>query len=382
MEKKRKKILIFIEVWKPFIGGGQIFTEYLINGLVKNHNYSVTMITRKLRINDKIYDSNEINKGHLEIYRLGYLTKIDSIIGKLSWIFHSFFFAFNISFSLIHSMPNLGALPGKLLSSIKKKPIVFSIQGSTYQLKTNRYNFVKRIKNYFLKIIQLKINYDCVITDNSQLIQLFPKKRKAHFITNGVDINKFYSLNKKRSKFKIISVGRLHPQKGFLYLIKSLQYVVKNNNNIELSIIGSGNQLDRLTYEVRKLSLEKYIKFLGDISYEKLPKYYSNSDLFVLPSLFEGQPLSLLEAWASSLPVLVTDCGENINMVKNNINGWIVPSKNAYALSDKLNHILSLPSKTIKQVGANGRDLVTEKYGWDTKINLIQDIYKKHIKKN
>ena len=49
------------------------------------------MITRKLRINDKIYDSNEINKGHLEIYRLGYLTKIDSIIGKLSWIFHSFF---------------------------------------------------------------------------------------------------------------------------------------------------------------------------------------------------------------------------------------------------------------------------------------------------
>ena len=153
-----------------------------------------------------------------------------------------------------------------------KKPIVFSIQGSTYQLKTNRYNFVKRIKNYFLKIIQLKINYDCVITDNSQLIQLFPKKRKAHFITNGVDINKFYSLNKKRSKFKIISVGRLHPQKGFLYLIKSLQYVVKNNNNIELSIIGSGNQLDRLTYEVRKLSLEKYIKFLGDISYEKTSK--------------------------------------------------------------------------------------------------------------
>ena len=56
------------------------------------------MITRKLRINDKIYDSNEINKGHLEIYRLGYLTKIDSIIGKLSWILHSFFFLSILAF--------------------------------------------------------------------------------------------------------------------------------------------------------------------------------------------------------------------------------------------------------------------------------------------
>ena len=121
-----KKILILIEAWRPYKGGGQKHTEYLINGLINDYNCSVTLLTRKLIINNNNITKNEFEKnGLLKICRLGKLSNFDSKIGKISWIFECIYYCIKREYDLIHAMPNLGAIPGKILSVLltSKTPV-------------------------------------------------------------------------------------------------------------------------------------------------------------------------------------------------------------------------------------------------------------------
>jgi len=80
---------------------------------------------------------------------------------------------------------------------------------------------------------------------------------------------------------------------------------------------------------IEKYKLEKYFVFKGKLFGDDLISEYKRNHVFVLPSLAEGQPLTLLEAMASKLPVIVTDVGDNSYFVKNHENGYILPSANA-----------------------------------------------------
>ncbi|MBH11288.1 MAG: hypothetical protein CMG74_13230 [Candidatus Marinimicrobia bacterium] len=376
----KKKILILIEAWCPYKGGGQKHTEYLINGLIKDYNCNVTLLTRKLIINNNNFTNNESKKnGLLKIFRLGKLSTFDSKVGKISWIIGSVYYCIKREYDLIHAMPNLGAIPGKILSVLLKKPIVYSIQGSTFEAKVRKRKLFKRIKNYILFFIQTKINYDAVISDSSRIDQFFNRK-KLYIIHNGVEA-KMFDVNVIRDgHFRLLFIGRLHKQKGLKFLIEAMEKVVSINNKIELIIVGDGEEKTKLLSKVNSLNLDNNIKFIGEKKYQELPKIYSSSDLFILPSIFEGQPLSLLEAWASKLPVLVTDCGENNKMVIDNYNGWIVPISDYNALAEKIIFAMKMKKEELKKIGLNGYNNVIENHNWNNKINEVYKVYNSLIK--
>ncbi len=140
------------------------------------------------------------------------------------------------------------------------------------------------------------------------------------FIPNGVDTNFWRPLKniKKNSRFTYIAVGRLEEQKGFQYLIDAAAKLKIQGNNFQLLIVGQGSMKSKLIEQIHRLSLDHNVYLLGKKSPSELRKLYNQSQVFVLSSLWEGMPLTLLEAWSSGLLIISTNISSVIHLIPNN----------------------------------------------------------------
>ena len=105
---------------------------------------------------------------------------------------------------------------------------------------------------------------------------------------------------------------------------------------------------------------------------------YKSCHLFILASLYEGQPISLLEAWAAKLPVIVSKTGDCQYLVKNEINGYQIdnqldPSSIAKIIVD------AVQNKKLEELGKNGFNLIKNKYNWEKSAEKVYDLYKKSL---
>jgi len=133
-------------------------------------------------------------------------------------------------------------------------------------------------------------------------------------IKNAIDVSKLRFDPEKRfeirknygldDKFVVGNVGRLHHQKNQSLAIRTYAELVKERPDAELVLIGQGEDEEKLKEEVRSLGLEKSVLFAG--VQKNVPEWLSAMDLFLFPSVFEGQPIAALEAEANGLPVLAS----------------------------------------------------------------------------
>lgn len=130
------------------------------------------------------------------------------------------------------------------------------------------------------------------------------------FVPNGVNIEEWHIRAKKNKKFTFIAVGRLEEQKGFTYLIEAAAKLYKHTKDFEVQIVGEGTQRTMLNALIQRYSLQDHVYLFGRRPPAELKKLYASAHVFVLSSLWEGMPLTLLEAWAMHLPVIATEVGE------------------------------------------------------------------------
>lgn len=145
---------------------------------------------------------------------------------------------------------------------------------------------------------------------------LFGSKHKYIVIKNGIDLNKFSFENSKRIQIRnelnlnnkellIGSVGRLSIQKNYSFLLPVFGRIIKKNLNCRLLLVGEGEELEKLKKQAQDLSIEDHVIFYGNSN--DVPGMMSAMDVFVLPSLFEGFTLVLLEAQAMGLPCVASN---------------------------------------------------------------------------
>ncbi|MEI6627228.1 MAG: glycosyltransferase family 4 protein, partial [bacterium] len=197
--------------------------------------------------------------------------------------------------------------------------------------------------------------------DHAKYCRLKPFFTKQHekfvVVPNGIDenifqpqekdllFNQYYNLGEKTKK--IIFVGGLDKQhffKGVDVLIRA----VKNlsiKNDLALLVIGDGELKKQYKDLARQLGIEDRIIFLGWVKNEELPKYYSNCDVFVLPSTESTESFGIViaEAQACGLPAVVSDWPGSRKTIKNEVTGLLCEPKNALDLAEKMNKILSYP---------------------------------------
>jgi len=150
-----------------------------------------------------------------------------------------------------------------------------------------------------------------------------------------------------RSNPIVISVRKHEPIYGVEYLIDAIPDVVKMVPRCRFLVLGYGSLSDKLRQKVRRLSIEKYVKFVGEVEREHLFAYLRAADVYVSTSLSDGTSASLLEAMALGVPSIVTDIPGNREWVENGRNGFLVPVKDPRQLAMKITQLVE--NKDLRQ---------------------------------
>lgn len=134
---------------------------------------------------------------------------------------------------------------------------------------------------------------------------------------------------------QLVSVGRLHEQKGFDLLIRVFKWALDKEPGMHLTLVGGGGEEGRLVELSRRLGVRDALTFAGhrDNPYP----YMAHADLFISSSRYEGSPNAVLESLACGTPVLAFDCpGGTREIVEEGRNGWLVPSEDIGAMATRL----------------------------------------------
>jgi len=166
----------------------------------------------------------------------------------------------------------------------------------------------------------------------------------------------------------VLVTARLDKQKGHHYLLQAASLVPK----AVFVLVGDGPERASLEAQARALGLSDRVTFLG--YRDDVGDLLTTCDLFVLPSLFEGLPLSVLEAMAAGKPVVATAIGGTDEAIVQGHTGLLVPPGDPIALAAAIRTVLSNP-KLARRLAAAGKARVHEHFSADAMIHKVTNIY-------
>jgi len=178
--------------------------------------------------------------------------------------------------------------------------------------------------------------------------------RKVVYIPNGVD-NSLYR-NKIKVEKKIIFIGRIHAQKGIYYLLKAFEEIKDKLSEFKLEIIGKGEK--EYETKLKEEFNDKRLIWRGFISDRKvIAESLQSAYMICLPSLWEGLPLTLFEALASSRPVIASNLDVFRTIVQNNKSAVLFEPENVKELENAILY-LAKNKKIAKKIGEEGKKLL------------------------
>jgi len=210
---------------------------------------------------------------------------------------------------------------------------------------------------------------------------------KIRIVPNGVDTQRFQptgDCRKVRQRIRardrqiVLFVGRLIPRKGLGYLVEAAKLIAKERRETLFVIVGNGPIRNRLVSDVENAGLKGNFVFLGDVNDEELPKLYRCCDVFVLPSIQEGQGIALLEAQASAKPVMAFNVSGVTEALRDGETGLLVKPADSGELAEALLRLLS--DKSLREkMGASGREFVSRELSWDVTARKMLSVYREAI---
>ena len=181
----------------------------------------------------------------------------------------------------------------------------------------------------------------------------------------------------------VLFVGRLVERKGVRYLIEAFAEV-SEKIDATLTIVGDGPERERLEKLVRLKGLEDQVIFTGKIPQGKLEESYENCSLFVLPACVdskgdtEGLGMVLLEAMSHKKPVIASNVGGIVDIVRDGVTGFLVPEKDPFKLAEAILRVLS-DKATASKLGNKGCEFVKANFSWERIITELSRLYDKPI---
>jgi glycosyltransferase involved in cell wall biosynthesis len=161
----------------------------------------------------------------------------------------------------------------------------------------------------------------------------------------------------------------LTEQKGQRYLLQSLADLRSRYPGLCCILVGEGEAREELEALTARLGLQDHVIFCGNRRDVQI--MLQGLDLFVLPSLFEGLPLALLEAMAAGVPVVATSVAGSCEVIEDGVNGRLVPPADVSALTEAIEGLLDNPALA-RTLAGQGSKTVAERYS----IDLIAGAYK------
>ena len=292
-------------------------------------------------------------------------------------------------YSLVHVNTPVGAFLGRLAAKITgTKPVIYTAHGFHFYKGASTKNWL-----IYYTMERLAAHWaDGLITMNDEDYNAAKRfklrKSNAVFYVRGVglDIDKYTisDENKRKQTRKVfgfddkdivmLTVAELIPRKNYIQTIEAIKKLVNEDKNLYYLIVGTGELEGKLKNYVLKNDLGKNIKFLGYRN--DIPDLLNICDIFVLTSLHEGLPRCIMEAMAAGKPVVATDVRGNRDLVKDGVNGYLVPLGDVNTTVDALQNLIESEGLR-KKMGDEGRRII-QNYSIDKVLKEMDEIYKKY----
>lgn len=207
-------------------------------------------------------------------------------------------------------------------------------------------------------------------------------REKGVVIHNGIETERFdkpvdregirRSLGIGPPHFLFGTIGRLHQQKGQMHLLAAFRSVSERHPHTRLLIVGEGELREALRQQVTMLGLDDAVILAG--ARKDIPELLSAMDVFVLSSLWEGQPISLLEAMAAGKPVVSTNVNGIGDILTDRKNALLVPAADIRELESAMNFLVA--DEVMRcGLGAAARATISESYSSRTMVRAIEAVY-------
>ena len=280
----------------------------------------------------------------------------------------------NLEFDLIHA--HFTWPEGYVGAKLKEKcgtPLVITVH-------ENRKWLLQEYNSNEQKIHLAWEKANAIIRVNKIDMPLLKKFNKnIYSVPNGFAEDKFYPLDKRecRDKLKIpldkkilLTVAVLEKKKGHKYAIEAMKEVVKRRKDVLYFIGGSGPLKSKLLSRVNKDGLHDYIKFIGFIPNEEMNLWMNACDLFVLPSLSEGNPTVMFECLGCGKPFIGTKVGGEPDIITSEDYGFLVEPANSKELAEKI--LVALDKNWNKECILD----YAKQFTWNKISERIVEVYK------
>lgn len=208
-------------------------------------------------------------------------------------------------------------------------------------------------------------------------------KAKLTTIYNGTDLQRFHYVGAPLreelgtgNRLLIGTVARLEKQKGIEYLVRAAQRVISEFPNSLFVVVGDGSLRSSLRDLIKDLGLDAKVRLLGERT--DMPAVYSSLDLFVLPSIDEGMPMTILEALAARRPVIATRVGAVEKLIVHEQTGLLLEPRDVSALYDAIVRCLRDPAFA-RRLAANGERHVHASFSAEAMAQSYFKVYRQTL---
>lgn len=291
------------------------------------------------------------------------LPNVELVGNKFGW--HRFFYAFLLPLVhrdtlrdclVVRGMQLTGALPALIAKYLFGLKVVINYGYDYAAVARTEGKYVRSWLLYILGMMTLPL-CDAVIVTTSSLEQKVVAfyKGTVVLIPNGVDTRLFSPADRLPQENVLLYVGRLEPQKNVAMLVYA---AAKLRPTCHLLVIGQGSLKNDLTRLAKTLRVK--LSIIDSVPHDELPKFFKRARLFILPSLIEGHPKSLLEAMSCALPVIGTDVSGTREVITHRQNGLVVKNT-PESLADAIETLLA-NRKLSEHLGHQARQTVKRNY--------------------
>ena len=323
----KKKVLFFYPSFEK--GGATKILINVINYLLKK-NLKIVLFSYNAKYNDFLSSNNLKIVGSKKKNKSRFYFNIFTSLNLFNYLLK------NKEEILIFSFQS--HLPAIFIAKLLNKKIIIRNSEEIIDATKHADNKISAVIVFFLKIIFYNLSNKIIAISRKSkqsLEKIIFNKKKIELIYNPyLDLQKKFNRKIKKKKFfDILCVGRFTKQKNFSLVIKAINQLSSKFSHLKLTLIGDGPYAKKLKkFESKNIKILPWKK--------NLKVYFLNSDLFILPSFYEGLPNTLIDAVNFGIPSISSDCSGAKDILLNNKGGYIFPVNDLKNLKKKITFVI------------------------------------------